>query len=109
MATAPPPPAADMTAPRQFTRRSGCLLDVACAFAPGPATDEHIVHAESLGYCRAWLYDSPALYFDVWATLAMAAERTSRIGLGTGVMVPRLRHVMTTASAIATVQWRSAG
>src|SRR5690606_24367913 len=32
-----------------------------------------------------------------------AAERTSRIGLGTGVMIPSLRHPMVTASAIGTL------
>ena len=35
--------------------------------------------AESLGYERAWLYDSPALYPDVWVTLARVAERTERM------------------------------
>ena len=44
--------------------------------------------AEDLGYARLWVYDSPALYGDVWITLARAAEATQRIGLGTGVMVP---------------------
>ena len=35
-----------------------------------------------------WLYDTPALCCDVWMSLAMAAERTSRIGLGPAVLVP---------------------
>jgi 5,10-methylenetetrahydromethanopterin reductase len=82
---------------------------LSCAFAPGPDTVAHIQLAESLGYRRAWLYDSPALYFDVWATLALAAERTRRIGLGTAVIVPRLRHLLVTASAIATVASRIPG
>ena len=34
-------------------------------------------------------------------TLARCAERTTRIGLGPGVLIPSLRHPMTTASAIA--------
>ena len=59
--------------------------------------------AEDLGYARAWLYDSPALYHDVWVTLALAAERTSRIGLGPAVLVPSLRHPMVNAAAIATL------
>jgi len=60
--------------------------------------------AEDLGYARLWVYDSPALYADVWITLARAAEATQRIGLGTGVMVPHLRHVLVTASAVATLE-----
>lgn len=59
--------------------------------------------AERLGYRRAWLYDSPALYPDVWAMLALAAEKTSRIGIGPGVLVPSLRHPMTNAAGIATI------
>jgi 5,10-methylenetetrahydromethanopterin reductase len=54
-------------------------VHVSCAFPPGPEVVEHAVLAESLGYERAWLYDSPALYPDVWVTLARVAERTERI------------------------------
>jgi 5,10-methylenetetrahydromethanopterin reductase len=43
------------------------------------------------------------LYPDVWVTLARAAERTERIGLGPAVLVPSLRHPMTNAAAIATL------
>jgi 5,10-methylenetetrahydromethanopterin reductase len=77
------------------------MLDISCAFATSFDTPEHVRVAEELGYRRAWLYDSPALYPDVWVTLALAAERTSRIGLGPGVLVPSLRHPMTNAAAIA--------
>jgi hypothetical protein len=57
--------------------------------------------AETLGYKHAWLYDSPALYPDVWMVLSRCAERTSRIGLGPGVLVPSLRHPLVNAAAIA--------
>jgi 5,10-methylenetetrahydromethanopterin reductase len=79
-------------------------MDISCAFATSPNTPEHIALAERLGYRRAWCYDSPALYPDVWVTLALAAQRTSRIGLGPGVLIPSLRHVMTNAAAIATLE-----
>jgi 5,10-methylenetetrahydromethanopterin reductase len=78
-------------------------VEVSCAFATSLDTPEHIVLAERLGYRRAWCYDSPALYPDVWMTLTRAAERTSRIQLGPGVLVPNLRHVLTNAAAIATL------
>src|SRR5262245_18080128 len=78
-------------------------MDISCAFATSTDTPEHIVLAERLGYARAWCYDYPALYADVWMTLARAAERTSRIGLGPGVLIPSLRHVMTNAAATATL------
>jgi 5,10-methylenetetrahydromethanopterin reductase len=76
-------------------------VDVSCAFAPNLDTPEHIRIAEGLGYRRAWAYDSPALYVDVWVTLSVAAHRTERIGLGPAVLVPSLRHPMTNAAAIA--------
>jgi 5,10-methylenetetrahydromethanopterin reductase len=78
-------------------------MDVSCAFATSLATPEHIALAEELGYHRAWCYDSPALYPDVWMVLALAAERTSSIGLGPAVLVPSLRHPMVNAAAIATL------
>ena len=59
--------------------------------------------AEQIGYERAWLYDTPQQSPDVWMSLALAAERTSRIGLGPGVLVPHLRHPMTNAAATATL------
>jgi 5,10-methylenetetrahydromethanopterin reductase len=78
-------------------------MDISCAFATSRRTPEHIQTAEDLGYTRAWCYDSPALYPDVWMTLALAADRTSSIGLGPAVLVPSLRHPMVNASAIATL------
>src|SRR5580765_6288857 len=79
------------------------MVTLSAAFATSMDTPEHVRVAEELGYERAWLYDSPSLYPDVWAVLALAAERTSRIGLGPAVLVPSLRHPMTNAAAIATL------
>src|SRR5688500_3553007 len=77
------------------------MIKISCAFATSLSTPEHVDVAEQFGYHRAWLYDSPALYPDVWAALALSASRTSRIGLGPGVLVPSLRHPMTNAAGIA--------
>jgi 5,10-methylenetetrahydromethanopterin reductase len=78
-------------------------MDISCAFATSLSTPQHIALAEQLGYRRAWCYDSPALYPDVWMTLALAAGRTRQIGIGPAVLVPSLRHVMTNAAAAATL------
>jgi 5,10-methylenetetrahydromethanopterin reductase len=78
-------------------------IKISCAFATSLESPEHARIAEDLGYARAWFYDSPALYPDVWVQLCRAAERTKRIGLGPGVLVPSLRHPMVNASAIATL------
>jgi 5,10-methylenetetrahydromethanopterin reductase len=79
------------------------LPAISCAFAPSLATPDHIALAEELGYRSAYMFDSPAAYADPWMVLALAAVRTSRIGLGTAVLVPSLRHPMVNASAIATL------
>lgn len=78
-------------------------MQISCAFATSMDTPSHVELAEQLGYERAWCYDSPPLYPDVWMTLGAAAARTSRIGLCTGVLIPHLRHPMVTAAAIATL------
>jgi 5,10-methylenetetrahydromethanopterin reductase len=78
-------------------------IELSCAFATSPESHEHARIAESLGYRRAFFFDSPALYPDVWVQLCRAAERTERIGLGPGMLIPSLRHPMTSAAAIATL------
>ncbi len=84
-------------------------MDISCAFPPSLDAVEHTAIAEGLGYRRAWYYDSPALYSDVWMVLALAAERTRSIGLGPAVLVPSLRHPMVTAAAITTLAAQAPG
>jgi len=76
-------------------------MEISCAFPTTLESHEHIALAEELGYERAWLYDTPQQSPDVWMMLALAAERTERIGLGPGVLVPSLRHPMVNAAATA--------
>src|SRR3954466_3639561 len=78
-------------------------MRLSCAFATSLHTHQHVKIAESLGYERAFLYDSPALYPDVWVQLCRAAEITERIALGPGVLIPHLPHPRVTASAIGTL------
>jgi 5,10-methylenetetrahydromethanopterin reductase len=78
-------------------------LSISCALAPSIDTPQHVEHAESLGYHRAWIYDSPAFYHDPFIALARSADRTRTIGLGTGVMIPSYRHPMDAAASIASL------
>jgi len=59
--------------------------------------------AEAAGFTHAWFYDSQLIYSDVYATMALAAQNTSRIKLGTLVAIPSNRIAPVTASAIATI------
>jgi 5,10-methylenetetrahydromethanopterin reductase len=76
-------------------------MEISCAFPTALDSPDQIVLAEELGYDRAWLYDTPQQSTDVWVTLALAADRTNRIGLGPGVLVPAMRHPMVNAAATA--------
>lgn len=78
-------------------------MKISIGVPPGPQALSLAMRAEELGYDRLWLYDSAALYEDLWIHMGLIAAKTKRIGLGTAVLVPNLRHVMTTASAIATI------
>jgi 5,10-methylenetetrahydromethanopterin reductase len=84
-------------------------MHVSCGLAPGRDTAELAVLAESLGYHRVWVWDSPALHGDIWMSLALIAERTRTIGIGPGLAVPSLRHVMVTAAAAATLEGLAPG
>lgn len=84
-------------------------MQISCGFPPGPGVVDHVVAAEQLGYERAWFWDSPALYGDIWVVAALAAQRTTRIGLGPAVLVPNLRHPLAQASAIATLEQLAPG
>jgi 5,10-methylenetetrahydromethanopterin reductase len=84
-------------------------MQVSCAFPTTLESPEHVAFAEALGYERAWLYDTPQQSPDVWMTLALAAERTKRIGLGPGVLIPSLRHPMVNAAATAALAAQAPG
>jgi 5,10-methylenetetrahydromethanopterin reductase len=68
--------------------------------APVRDTPRHIALAEELGFASAWCYDSPLLYQDAFTALGRAAERTRRIDLGVGVLVPGLRAPAATVAAL---------
>jgi 5,10-methylenetetrahydromethanopterin reductase len=74
------------------------------ALPPSTSVPAYAAAAAQLGYERVWIFDSPALYGDVWVALARVAEAVPGIGLATGVAVPSLRHPMVTASAVATIE-----
>ncbi len=63
----------------------------------------YIAHAENLGYSHAWVADSQMIWSDCYAVLALAAERTRTMRLGTGVAVAGTRSAPVTAHSIATI------
>jgi 5,10-methylenetetrahydromethanopterin reductase len=59
--------------------------------------------AEAAGFTHAWFYDTQLLCSDVYAVMALAAEHTRTMTLGTLVAIPSNRIAPVTASAIATI------
>ena len=60
-------------------------------------------YAEELGYDRAWVPDSQMIWSDCYAVMALAAQATRRIKIGTGVAIPGTRIAPVTAHSIATI------
>ncbi len=67
------------------------------------------LRAEADGYDGMTVVDSQNLSGDPYVALALAAQVTSTLKLGTGVTNPVTRHAAATASAIASVQGESRG
>ena len=78
-------------------------MDFSITFASYPDCWKEAQLAEEHGFANAWFYDTQLHYSDVYACMALAADRTSRIRLGTQVSIPSLRIAPTTATAIATI------
>jgi alkanesulfonate monooxygenase SsuD/methylene tetrahydromethanopterin reductase-like flavin-dependent oxidoreductase (luciferase family) len=78
-------------------------MDIGICVASHIGDLDYVVRAEALGYSHAWLADSQMLWSDCYATLALAADRTQKIRLGTGVAVSGTRPAPVNAAAIATI------
>jgi alkanesulfonate monooxygenase SsuD/methylene tetrahydromethanopterin reductase-like flavin-dependent oxidoreductase (luciferase family) len=63
----------------------------------------YVTHAENLGFSHCWVTDSPIIRSNCWAVLALAAQATRPMRLGTGVNVPALRLAPAAANGIATI------
>jgi 5,10-methylenetetrahydromethanopterin reductase len=59
--------------------------------------------AEELGFARAWFYDTQMLSADPFVAMAAAAIKTTKIRLGTGVLIPSNRLAPVTANAFASL------
>ena len=84
-------------------------MEFAIAYPARPDAWKDLVVAEDNGFTQAWFYDSQMLYSDVYVTMALAAEHTKRIKLGTGVAIPSNRIEPVTAHSIATINLLAPG
>jgi 5,10-methylenetetrahydromethanopterin reductase len=59
--------------------------------------------AEELGFSHAWFFDTQMLSADPFVAMAVAAVKTTRIVLGTGVLIPSNRIAPVAANALASL------
>ncbi len=62
-----------------------------------------VQRAEELGFATAWFYDTQMLSADCFVAMGAAAVKTSRIRLGTGVLIPSNRIAAVAANGFATL------
>src|SRR5260370_21551028 len=76
-------------------------------FAIAIATDAEswrvVRGAEELGFARGWFYDTQMLSAEPFVAMAGAAMKTTRIRLGTGVLIPSNRLAAVAANAFASL------
>jgi alkanesulfonate monooxygenase SsuD/methylene tetrahydromethanopterin reductase-like flavin-dependent oxidoreductase (luciferase family) len=79
------------------------MMELGVCVASDVSDIDYAVLAEELGYADLWFADSQMIWSDCYAAMAMAAARTSRIRIGTGVAVAGSRPAAVTAAAHATI------
>ena len=67
-------------------------------------SDWHFIKdLENLGYDAAWVPDTQMMWSDCYSTMALAAQNTSKIKIGTGVAIAGTRIAPLTACSIASI------
>jgi alkanesulfonate monooxygenase SsuD/methylene tetrahydromethanopterin reductase-like flavin-dependent oxidoreductase (luciferase family) len=84
-------------------------MEFGICVASRPADLGYVVEAESLGYRHCWMADSQMIWSDVYAMLALVADRTTTMAIGTGVAVAGVRPAPVTAAALATINQLAPG
>ena len=73
-------------------------------FVPPVADSAQLIRqAESIGYYRAWMYDTPMLNTELFVSLTAAVLATSKIRIAPGVMIPGNRIPPVAAGGLASL------
>ena len=84
-------------------------MDYGFAFLSAIDVVDEVALAEREGFTHAWLYDSQMICADVFQCLALCAQKTSTIKLGTNVTNPASRIAPVTANNFATLNLLAPG
>ena len=83
-------------------------MEYGIAVASNVGAWKTVKRAEELGFTQ-WFYDSQLLLPDIFVSMALVAEHTAKITLGTGVLVPSNRIAPSCAAALATLNQLAPG
>ena len=78
-------------------------MDFGIALATASDSWKVVKRAEELGFTHAWFYDTQMLSADCFVAMGATAVNTTRIRLGTGVLVPSNRIAPVAANALASL------
>jgi 5,10-methylenetetrahydromethanopterin reductase len=84
-------------------------MEFGIALATAADSWKTVKRAEELGFSHAWFYDTQMLCADCFVAMGAAAVQTSRIRLGTGVLIPTNRIAPVTANAFASLNQLAPG
>ena len=84
-------------------------MDFGIALATSADSWKVVERAEALGFSHAWFYDTQMLSADCFVAMGAAAVKTSRIRLGTGVLIPSNRIAPVSANAFASLNQLAPG
>ncbi len=78
-------------------------VEFGISIAAGADSWQLVRRAEALGFSHAWFLDSQLLNADPFVVMAACAMNTTRIRLGTGMLIPCNRLAPVTANCLATL------
>jgi 5,10-methylenetetrahydromethanopterin reductase len=84
-------------------------MEFGIALATAADSWKTVKRAEDLGFSHAWFYDTQMLCADCFVAMGAAAVHTTRIRLGTGVLIPTNRIAPVTANAFASLNQLAPG
>jgi 5,10-methylenetetrahydromethanopterin reductase len=84
-------------------------MDFGIGIATSSDSWKTALRAEELGFTHAWFYDTQMITADCFVAMGAAAMKTSKIRLGTGVLVPSNRLAAVTTNAFATLNGLAPG
>ena len=73
-------------------------VELTVGLPPTSNVPELFAHAESIGYTQGYVFDTAFQGDDLWYQLHRAAEMTTTLRLGPGVLIPSQRHPLVNAA-----------